>query len=260
MPGCTITRGPATVAGPVMIAATRLYHQRSIEFNQGSLRNSDFGLQLSAVAEPKIRLMPGAAALRLSSVLDDCGNSLLVDGPANETYGGGSPFWSFTARLRYPDKPGARISKLAGTLTFAAASRFDTIELTDLAAARNVSAVNGDSQLIIRHITQTGDRYEVSLAAIAPLGDSAEFNRLQQLLYSADVRLLDASGQSILKSTGPNFTAADSPNTLELSIVFDRNLSDGRPTPAPAARLVWQIPVETKTIQVPFELLDLPMP
>jgi hypothetical protein len=74
------------------------------------------------------------------------------------------------------------------------------------------------------------------------------------------LRLLDEQSQSILRSNGPNFVAADAPNALELSITFDRNLSDGRPAPGPATRLLWQIPTETRTIEVPFEMTNLPMP
>lgn len=261
-PGCGagIAHGPATVAGPVMIVASRIYHQRSIEFSQGNLRNSEFGLSLLAMAEPKIKLMPGAAALRLTEVVDDRGNSLLSELAANETYGGGSPYWTFNARLCFPANAGTKIAKLAGTLSFVAASAFNTVELTDLPAAQNVAVQSGQSRLIVRRITQTGERYDVSLSAIAPPGDTAEFNRLQQLLYSAELRLLDDKGQSILRSNGPNFVAADAPNALELSITFDRNLSDGRPAPGKATRLLWQIPTETRTIEVPFEMTNLPMP
>ncbi|MCS7033620.1 MAG: hypothetical protein NZ561_06445 [Phycisphaerae bacterium] len=258
--GCGLLQGPGTVAGPLWITASRLYHQRSIDFNQGALRTSDFGLTLHVVAEPKLRLMPGPATLRLTCAVDDRGNSMLPEGPFCETYGGGTPYWSFTTRLRWPEQPGVRIRRLAGVIGFVAASRFETLESTELNELKDVAVSNGRSRLLLRQVTRNGSRYEVSLAAIAPPGDSAEYNRLQQLLSAVDLRLLDGKGQSILRSSGPNFTTTDSPNTLEFSLVFDRNLSDGRPTPAPAARLIWQVPIETRALEIPFELVDLPLP
>lgn len=261
-PGCGgLARGPATVAGPILIAAGRIYHQRSIEFTQGSLRNCEFGIQFNALVEPKIKTMPGASLVRVLEAVDDRGNQLLPPGGSQETFGGSGPYWSFAARLQYPDKPGARIARINGELVFSAATRFETIELTDLSGVRNVVTVAGrDCRFIVRSVTQNGERYEVALAGAAPAGDVEAFHRVQQMLYTADVRLLDARSQSILRSAGPNFIASDHPNTLELTMTFDRNLSDGRPTPGAAHRLLWPIPVESKPITLPFEIRDLPMP
>jgi len=260
--GCgALTRAPAAVSGPLLIVASRITHQKSVEFTQGAQRSSDFAVHFTALAEPKLKIMPGAASVRLTEAVDDRGNSLLPPGSIDETYGGGSPFWSFQTRLRFPDNPGTQISSIAGQLTFNAASRFESIELTDLANARNAQSDIGHFRFIVRQVTQTNDnRFEVAVAAVAPPGEPEEFNRLQQLLYSAELRLLDTEGRSIMRSAGPNFTPSERGNTIEMTTLFDRNLSDGRPAAGPAHKLVWQIPVESKPLTVPFELKNLPLP
>lgn len=260
--GCgALTRAPGDVSGPLLIVASRIAHQRTVEFTQGTHSTSDFTVHFSAIAEPKLKVMPGAAMVKLTHAVDDRGNSLLPPGHVDETYGGGSPFWAFQTRLRYPDQPGKVIRRIAGELTFNAASRFEQLELTDLTGAKNVTSDLAGFRFVVKQIVpQSDSRYEVNVAAVAPPGDPEAFNRLQQLLYSANLHLLDADGRSILRSAGPNFTPSENSNVIEMTSIFDRNLTDGRPAPAAAHKLIWQIPVETKAITVPFELNDLPLP
>jgi hypothetical protein len=115
-------------------------------------------------------------------------------------------------------------------------------------------------RFLVRSISQAGERWEIRLSASAPRGRHEDFSRLQQMLYNPDLRLLDAAGRPILRSSGPNFTSAEDPNSLEMTLIFDRNLSDGRPMPGVARSLVWRIPVESKQLTLPFEIDDLPMP
>lgn len=270
--GCGLTRGPAAVAGPLLVAASRISHQRAIDLSQGGFRTDEFSIHFNVLAEPKLRVMPGPTAVEITVADDDAGNSLLLRRDAPEVnYNAGGPVWAFATRLRYPDQPGQRIARLAGTIALPVATQFATVQVTDLPAAMenktdrataNALAVVEANTLrfVVRGVRQMGERWEVSLSASAPRGRNEEFNRVQQLLYNPDVRLLDAAGRSIVRSAGPNFTSSDQPNTLELTLIFDRNLSDGRPTPGPARSLVWRIPTETRQLTLPFELTDLPMP
>ena len=268
--GCGLARGPGTVAGPLLVSAARITRLQAIDFSQGGTRNDEFTLSFNVLAEPKLRVMPGPAAVQLTEAIDDAGNSLLPGRDTPEvSYNSGGPAWSFATRLRYPtDPPGKRIDRLAGVITLPVAVRFATLELTDITAAGPhvmTAAVVAEEpsespRFAVRNVTQTGERWEVSLSAVAPRGRQDEFNRLQQMLYNPDVRLLDETGRSILRSSGPNFTSSDVPNSLYMTLVFDRNLSDGRPAPGPARRLVWRVPVETRQIALPFEIRNLPMP
>lgn len=273
-PGCGLVRGPAAVSGPVLVVASRVSHQRAIDLNQGGFRTDDFTLHFNVLAEPKLRVMPGPTAVELTDALDDAGNSLLIRRDAPEVnYNAGGPVWSFATRLRYPDQPGQRIVRLSGTIAVPVATQFATVQVSDLPAAAgnqnktNASTINplavveaNTMRFVVRSARQMGERWEVSLSASAPRGRNDEFNRIQQLLYNPDVRLLDAEGRGILRSAGPNFTSSDQPNTLELTLIFDRSLSDGRPIPGQPRSLVWRIPTETRQLTLPFELTDLPMP
>lgn len=268
--GCGMTRGPATVAGPLLVSASRLSRLQAIDFSQGGTRNDEFTLTFNVLAEPKLRVMPGPAAVQVTEAVDDAGNALVSGRDAPEvSYNSGGPAWSFATRLRYPsEQPGRRIERMAGTITLPVAMRFATLEVSDvtqpgphvMTAAAGLEDGSEWPRFAVRSITQTGERWEVNLSAAAPRGRNDAFNRLQQLLYNPDVRLLDADGRSILRSSGPNFTSSDAPNALFMTLVFDRNLSDGRPTPGTARSLVWRVPVETRQVTLPFEIRDLPMP
>jgi len=258
--GCGPTRGPGTVSGPLLISAARIHHQRSIELSQGGIRHDEFVIGFNALAEPKLRIMPGPAAVTLSHAFDDVGNSLLLGQQPEISYGAGGPVWSFAVRLRYPEKPGGRIERLGGTILLPVATQFAVVRIDDLAAAQSRVVEAGGMRFAVRHVTQTGDRWEVGLSATTPSNDREDFGKVQQLLYNPDIRLLDAAGRSILRSSGPNFTSSDHPGTLQMAMIFDRNLSDGRPTPGPARSLVWRVPIASKTISLPFEIVDLPMP
>jgi hypothetical protein len=253
----------------MLVVASRISHQRAIDLAQAGFRTDEFAVHFNVLAEPKLRVMPGPSAIDVTRATDDAGNCLLLRRDAPEVnYNAGGPVWSFATRLRYPEEPGRRIQALTGTITVPVATRFATVEISDLPGAiknapdvdsRAAIDVNG-LRFSVRSVTQSGERWEVTLAASAPRGRNDEFNRVQQLLYNPDVKLVDASGRSILRSAGPNFVGSDQPNTLEMTLIFDRNLSDGRPTPGAARRLVWRIPVETRQLSLPFELNDLPMP
>ncbi|HRK32457.1 MAG TPA: hypothetical protein PLD59_15440 [Tepidisphaeraceae bacterium] len=260
--GCgALSRAPASVSGPMLIVASRIAHQKTVELAQGLHRTSDFAVHFTAIAEPKLKVMPGAATVRLKSALDDLGNNMLPQGHVDETYGGGSPFWSFQSKLAYPATPGRVIQRISGEITFNAASRFETIELTDWINQRGSFERFGDFDFVIQRVTALGDsRYEVTVAAVAPANDPDAYNRLQQVLYAADLRVFDAQGRAIFRTAGPSFAPTDRSNLIEMTSIFDRSISDGRPAPGEASTIAWRVPVETRLITVPFELNNLPMP
>jgi hypothetical protein len=280
--GCGLTRGPSAVAGPLLVSAARVSRLQAIDLSQGGTRTDEFSIAFNVLAEPKLRVMPGPTAVQIAEAFDDAGNSLIVPGRdlPDVSYNSGGPTWSFATRLRYPPvDAGRRIDRIAGTITLPVATRFATLEVSDVTAAgphvivatpgiESSDAGTGDElagvRFAVREIVQTGERWEVSLSAAVPPrasgGRHDDFARVQQLMYSPDVRLADANGRAILRSSGPNFTASDAPNTLHMTLIFDRNLSDGRPTPGVARSLSWRIPIQTRQIALPFEIRDVPMP
>jgi hypothetical protein len=86
---------------------------------------------------------------------------------------------------------------------------------------------------------------------------AALWERMQQILTTADIRLLDERGQAMAR-TGSSTSGG--PEQVEMTVEFnprawghDRRL--GEP-----AKLVWTVPTETRDVRVPFEFKDLPIP
>lgn len=79
-----------------------------------------------------------------------------------------------------------------------------------------------------------------------------QFDAFQLLNGGREVKLLDADGRS-LSSSGSHLTS----NLLEYDFVQDQA---GIGEPVAPMKMVLDIPLELRELEVPFELKDLPLP
>ncbi len=71
-------------------------------------------------------------------------------------------------------------------------------------------------------------------------------------------KLVDGEGHALFRM---NAAAGSMTNEqMELTIHYQRQNWNGGAAAGEPVKLMWEIPVESKEIQVPFELLDLPLP
>jgi len=84
----------------------------------------------------------------------------------------------------------------------------------------------------------------------------AEFLNFRQALERAQPKLLDAQDQPLQYNGGSASYGGDKISmTNQLSSAGFNGAKVGEPV-----RFLWEIPVETKTLMLPFELKDLPLP
>jgi hypothetical protein len=84
----------------------------------------------------------------------------------------------------------------------------------------------------------------------------AEWYALKIELGAGDARLEDDGGRVVARALGGT-DAEESPDAqrFEVRLRFSREEGGGEPV-----RWVWEFPVETRELRVPFEFRDLPIP
>ena len=262
MQGGPQTEGVSVVSGAYVVSAVRVSRSRSVELGGAQNAYEDFNVQLTARAEPKLRLLRVGYAPNLEEATDEHGNSLLPDAHAQPPGGyaiAPAGVWQFPARLHAPPDVGRRIARLKGSIDVAVQTRYEQLEVPDIVSARSVNKVAGGVRFVIKELRRTGETWTLDLLVRpdgAPLPE-AEWERLLQILPTADIKLLDGRGE-VFQRTGSSTSGG--PEQVEMTIEFtprawghDRKL--GEPS-----KLVWTVPTETRDVSVPFEFRDLPMP
>jgi len=273
-------RGPGVVSGPFLIVASRVFRSQAIDLAQPAenaqqpATEREFNVQLTALPEPKLRVRKSDAMAHLTEAVDDHGNSLIPDHAPEDEAGfttGPAGTWAFTARLQdAAQNPGHKIARLKGTVTTVLLTQFKTIELSDVLTMQNVEREQGVSKLLLKglkkdeqnasiyHLTAT-----VTLPTLAGNETGEEWERLESMFNSgADVRLVDARGKAY--GVQSRSVGGGQNNTMDVTIDFTRDAPQAGEGEAnklgDPARLVLNIPTESKEVPVPFEFRDLPIP
>jgi hypothetical protein len=263
--------GPFVVSGAFLIVANRVNRSESIDLSgvRGPIKSPadspppdrDFSVQLTAFPEPKLHILQAWGGAKLDVAIDEKGTSLLpatTPDYANQGYMMGiNGTWTFTARLNYPGAQlGKVLRKLKGSVGVVLQTKFETIDIANITTAKNVEKIAGTTHFTFKGLSKTGELYQLSASALADQNKPEEWNRIQTIFSSHDLKLLDANGRAwTIVGTGIN----GNNNSIQATITFSR---DGHPPPAPGepSRLVMKIPTECKDILVPFEFTDLPLP
>jgi hypothetical protein len=264
------TAGRWTVSGPFLISLNRCGRSQSIDYAQADAVSSEFQLTFTAMAEPKLHVLRAAYLARLDEARDEKGNSLLptefagqVEALEQSFVANSSGVWQFTARLHWVPETGSQLSVLRGAVAALVQTRHETIEVPDVLSAAGITRSSGGVSLTVTDIKKSGERYDLTAvlsrdrAAAAPApGDGVVWDHIHHA--PNDLKLLDDQNRPLLRSRLDTAGAGDS---VEVSMTFARQDASGtRVRPGEPFKLVWQIPIETKELSIPFEFHDVPIP
>jgi hypothetical protein len=245
--------------GATRIVAQSAAYTRNVSFGGGAAR-SNFGVQFTAMAEPRIHVYRSGGPPVLAEVVDDLGNSLLMPNTQQGNYYGGQTgnLWSFAAQLKYPEHPGKRIAKLRGSIDYMIRVKSETLEIPDIATAKNVSKSVGPLTITVVGMEQKDDQYEVRVTLSTAQPDPLGTPTSQLYMYLQELQLLDTRGNPL---TSQGTGSSGSNQRIDGTVRFSRvgGARDGKPFGEPA-RLVWSVPTETRPITANFEFTNLPMP
>ena len=270
---------PMVHSGPLLIRAENISHHTSISLRDPAENSNEFMINLAVMSEPKLKVLDYSGTAKLDEAVDELGNSLLPPDdngvPANvETYGnahGGSPAaWSVGATLAYPKNPGKRIVKLRGSVSVEVQTRSAKVELP-IQSSRGVSLDLDGVRLKVKSVD--GARAEISVYRDGR--NDADWFHLRTLLSTTEAQLVSDKGQTVARTQmGVEADESDDSQRMDVRLRFSRDGEDDneprlgkRMHPREANRkvpdgtkFVWEIPVETREVVVPFVFRDLPIP
>ena len=245
------------VSGPFLISLSHISRTQSVDLNLPQNIRRDMRMQFMVYPEPKLRVLQSSPNARLTEALDDKGNSILPTGNYSD-YLQVRTDWicAMTAFLQPKADTGRRLASLKGTTRIILQTRSQTAEIPDILDARNVSKSVDGRRFVLKEVRLTNGVYVVQLTLYRAGWSPSEWNYLATYSNST-FRLEDAKGVPLLRSGVSPGGGADQ---VELTLQFRRQDSNGNEVADEPAKLVWEIPTETREITVPFEFTDIALP
>ena len=247
---------PVSAHGPFLVMATAVNMYASRDFNQPAVTRRSCNINLLVYAEPKIRVLQGSYAARVDEAVDEQEQSWTMPGQAAE---GMQPnmtwVWPLSISLMPPDSGGKKLARLRGTGRFVIQTRSEIAEVPNILEAKNVTKVVGGKRFTLKEVRRAGDSYIVTLTLYRSGWNPNEWN----YMYPQNIfKLLDGDGKPLVRTS--NTGGGGGGEQVDISIHFQRQNWNPNDNSGEPARLVWEVPTETREVVVPFEFADLEMP
>jgi hypothetical protein len=249
--------GPrSTVAGPFAICPITLNSSATLDLlaEKPQPKFRSMTLQVMILAEPKLR--SARFNLIINEAIDETGKNLIAAETTTtvQPLGGTGQMASIPLRLQ-GGEVGKKLTKVSGTLRARVAARSRTIELDDALKAQDKDFdFSGRSMKIT--VTPKDDLYEVKLK-LPNRGNTQDETGIS---LHRDLTMVDADGNALHRRSFQQ--AHVPPGSWEYTFTFAREGAgfgkQARKTGEPA-KLIWNLAVEPKELDVPFELTDIPL-
>jgi hypothetical protein len=248
----------AAVAGPFVICPVMLNSNATIDLlaDKPQARFRSMHLQVMVLAEPKVRA--SRITLTIKTAVDENGKSLLTGNGMSTVQPTGNIGQMASIPLRVQaaaGEIGKTIIRMTGSIKARVPSRLRYVELDDALNLSNRQIDLSGRQVKV-NVRPHDDVYEVKLQTPNRGGamDEATTN-----VYRA-LSVVDAEGQALYRRSFAQTMVQ--PNNWEYTLTFARDGSafgqQNRKTGEPA-KLIWDLPVETKDLDVEFVLTDIPL-
>ena len=258
-------KAAASVMGPYLTVITNLDRINTVSMAHPEKTDRRIQIQMVTFAEPKAVPTQAAWEATIDEAVDDNGNSMMpTDNRNNDRnmQGGRGVSWNSNVTIPYPENnPGKRIAKLRGHIAAMVALGSEPIEIADPLKAAEVTKTIGGQRFTFKPLKKAegggGGQYELEMVIYRDGKDQEAFNAIWQL--SPNLKLTDAKGQVFrFSNQGGN---GDGEKITRRFRFYNRG--GGEPAPgdkdAPI-KLVIAVPSATQNVNVPFELVDLPLP
>lgn len=255
------TAGPAVASGPFMIVARSLSRSSNVDLAQPQNVQRDFSISFVVLPEPKLRILQSSYEAKVEVAVDDRGTSLVpttASPEAGELMNNNSFPYNVTARLSTAAPGGGkRIARLRCSTQFLVQTRRDVIEVPDLLNARNVTKTVAGRRLVVRSVQKNGEQYSVSVSLYRDDLSRADWEQFRS--PSSQIQVLDAGGNAF---SPRGWSGGGSDAEMQYTFEFARQPADGDESHRPGEpdKLVWELPLESRLMTIPFEFNDLPMP
>lgn len=251
---------PATVAGGFLVVATTINCNHMVDLNNPKAISRNASVQFLVYAEPKLRVLQGSYYAKIDEMIDDKGNSIGQRTSVDQMNPQRELVWRLWCQVQ-PAAESTRIAKLKASARFIIQTRSESTEIANILSATGVEKVVGGRKFRLKSMTRTGDIYLAQMTFYRSGWSQAEWNSMYSLNMTnmVNFRLLDAQGNRFTRlNMNPRGGSTDG---IEIDIQFQRTnwAGGGNPIGDPA-KLVWDMPTESREINVPFDFKDLPLP
>lgn len=205
--------------------------------------------------DPRVRVVCGLMHAKVELATDERGGSLVsgTEGTAEAYTTDDSWLWPVTVRLTALSQGGRSIARLKGSLRFAVRVSGQSVEMTDVMTAKDQKHLVAGRQLVVGQVaTSKADSQSYSVPVVVNLVDCTQA-QFRPAANPNNIRLLDAQGVA-LAYCGAEGEAG--PEQARYTLIFTRR-GTGAEQPA---KLVWDVPLVTQNIAVPFEFTNLAIP
>lgn len=246
----------SVVAGPFLVSPISLQTAGSVDLLAAApaFKFRSVMLQLAVLAEPKLR----ASRVRIAAqeCVDEKGAAIKTSDAAVGALTETPVSQASTGMIRlFPQADaGKKIARLSGVIRFRLPFQTRRTVLADLAPGKETKLDLGGRQVRIV-LVQQDKEYLVKLALPANVNMQDELS----MSMVRDMSLLDAAGNPLFRR---NTTQAMTGQSWEFSTIFARegiSFGPGVKSTGEPAKLVWDLPTESKNLEQPFELKEIPL-
>jgi hypothetical protein len=248
---------PYVISGPFLVVCGYINRSHSVDLNQAKNVRRSCSVQFMIYPEPKMRVLQGTHAARIEEAVDEQGNSLAMPGMAPDMgFNTNTWPWNMSASLMPQVNTGQRIARLRGSGRFLIQTRSETAEITEVLSARDITKTVAGKRFKLKEIRRQGNQYVAMITLYRAGWQPQEWN---YMMYPQQTfRMLDARGIPLMRLG--NGTSGGGADQMDIDIQFQRQNWNGTENAGEPVKLVWEVPVQTKEVTVPFEFKDLPLP
>jgi len=256
---------PAVASGTLLIAADSLTRTNSVRFSMPDSIDRSCSLQLNVYTESKVHLLHDSGVLRMEEATDNNGNQLLSSEDQNDLSGCTNGHqWNISINLKYPPGAGDKIARLKGAMYFLVPTKTESVEIADIMSAKNVRCTCAGREIVVHKMQKNQNVYELHATVVRGGLNDQEW---QELCNPHDLlRLLDENGHVIPFNGMTESEGGEKQVNFTLTFDAGSDMTSGRgadkatPAASKPAKLVLQIPTETREMAIPFEFTNLTLP
>ena len=248
---------PSVISGPFLVVCGYINRSHSIDLNQAKNVRRSCTVQFLIYPEPKMRVLQGTHTVRIDEAVDEKGNTLAIPGlPPDMGFNTNTWPWNMSASLMPQVNTGKEIARLRGAGRFIIQTRSEQAEIGDIQNARGVTKMVAGKKFTLKEVRKQGNQYVAMITLFRAGWTPNEWN---YMMYPQQTfRMVDARGVPLMRLG--NGSSGGGVDQMDIDIQFQRQNWNGTENAGEPVKLLWEVPVETKEIAVPFEFRDLPLP
>lgn len=270
--------GPAQMVGPCYLMANVANAAEAY----GEHRRRELLIPLTILPDRKFLPFIAGVLIETDEAIDDRGRTIAVtadqmDGHRSVSYGGGGDDYTAILRFDLPDGNARLLRSVKGRLRLAVASRSERWEINLQQTPTAEKTFQGDSFSVTYRfdgIVQNADPRDgetanfrirrslqgEQLARFFKLREDSEESLslpdTRELMHS--VRVLDALGNQLSSSSGQQqFGVEDGTRIINMQLRISRDPNAQKRKQSAPAKIVVDVPLEYREVQIPFEFTDL---